>query len=119
MNSDVCNDQVLLNTALNNCHIYWQTENKSIELDPISGKCFNGLTVTILSHNSVCRRCTELEEDPDQVYMWHQHLKSHNGSTKSALAKKQLMWFLKDNWTNISDCGTRHTEFELLRLLST
>ena len=97
-------DQVLFNYALYELDIKWQ---KHGELDDAfyEGECgVNGLQVTTLSHNQVCRfNCQNRTEIMDSVYVWHPLSKSQ-ADYKIAAAEEFNLKFLSENWTEHSKC---------------
>lgn len=110
IDTDYADDQLLLNRALNNCHIQWQSGDKNIEHEFIEGRCSNGLRVTALPYSNICRyRCSS--DLPPKHYVWHKAAPKKNMG-KVAMAKKGRVWFLKNNWMSlIAIDGQRGTKW--------
>ena len=91
-------DQVKLNSAINSCHIKWFNKNiKKNSSQTVTGQCaedkLEGLRVTILPSNMICRRCDE--ENLNSLYVWHGISRS-TGFTKMRVAESAHTWLLKD-----------------------
>ena len=94
-NLHVFDDQVNVNSALDRCSIKWS--NKTSHDVIIMGQCttgrLQGLRVTILPANIICRRCST--EHKNSVYVWHKQSKK-TGEMKVKTAVSTQTWFLKN-----------------------
>ena len=119
MQDDGLDDQILLNTALNNCHIQWQSRGRDIHNHPIDGQCDNGLRVTVLPHSNICRyKCDASDQQGmSGVYVWHR-LSKKSGSIKKFTAKESKVWFLRDDWNTLSNADKSLKDVEWLSALS-
>lgn len=93
-------DQILINNGLSACGIKWQNKEKNIATQSIVGECSNGLRVTILPHNKICRRtCVKLSATTEEFwpYVWH-NITGHTGRFKMNAAKEGNVWWLRHDW---------------------
>ena len=97
-NLHVFDDQVNVNSALDKCSIKWT--NSTSQDTMVTGQCvrgrLQGLRVTILPANMICRRCQT--EHKNSVYVWHK-LSKKTGEMKVKTAVSSHTWFLKNNIT--------------------
>ena len=87
-------DQIRTNQALYNLNISW-TQCRDLSHCKIEGKTKMGLTVTLLSHDILCRSCDR--QNIQQYYIWHGH-SNRNESGKEKVAKRGHAWFLRKDW---------------------
>ena len=111
------NDQIRLNYGLDILNISW-SGNEIIRDEngtEAVGRCYNGLNITVLPYSVICRyNCSP--QHRDGYYIWHKG-GDRDTQSKMAEAAKGHMWFLKENWKNISeDSSSQGTEW--LRLIS-
>ena len=97
-------DQVRTNKALENLNINWTTdpncnwEDEDTDFCTAYGRTPLNLTVTLLSHDIVCRSCDK--HKPHNYYVWHKR-SSRNGLAKVKRARKGHAWYLRDNWKDV------------------
>lgn len=93
-------DQRVMNFAINDCHIKWDSNDKDIQNQSIDGQCATGLKVTILPYSDICRhKCSRPSErgSGQGEYVWHLSSGS-NDFKKRHVAYSDGVWFLKSNW---------------------
>ena len=83
-----------VNSALDKCNIKWSNGTSQDAI--VTGQCvrgrLQGLRVTILPANMICRRCQA--EHKNSVYVWHK-LSKKTGEMKVKTAVSSHTWFLK------------------------
>lgn len=99
-------DQGFVNIALYQFGMNWH--GLDIGNHSIDGHCQNGLKVTVLSLNEVCRQtCTtfSIEGNRNHIpYVWHNSGK-HSGEGKKAAANRVGTWYLRDGWDSTAAHG--------------
>ena len=99
---DSVDDQTKLNCGLKALHIHWTNTDNSFTDTTIQGCTENGLKVSILQYNIVCRKehCESMKRD--SYYIWH---KGGHRSRKQKLAgaREGRTWFLKYQWQLIKN----------------
>ena len=94
-------DQVRLDSALDNMQPIWEGNRRSmnISLDEWTATTQEGFKVTILPETLVCRkRCTQ--KSITQSYVWHKFI---GGDHKLDMGKNDLgPWFLREDWEEVS-----------------
>ena len=94
--TDVHDDQVKLNYALDSCNIEWYNQGRNIESQSITGKCaknkLNELQVTVLPKSLICRKC---KKHLNSYYVWHSRTK-RVGDMKMKIAISGQKWFLNE-----------------------
>ena len=105
VHSESLDDQAKLNYGLKALGIRWQNSNQSHQDTTIYGEASNGLRVSILPYNDVCRLATCQVELRSRYYFWH---KGGHRSRKEKLhsARKGRTWFLKYQWNRILNSYT-------------
>ena len=95
----------MFNYALYELEIKWQKYGEMDNDVFYEGECgVNGLQVTTLSHNQVCRfNCQNRTEIMDSVYVWHP-LSKQKGDYKIASAEEFNLNFLSKDWAEHFDC---------------
>ena len=99
-------DQVKLNSGLDKLPLQWRPVDNCT---PTAWNCTvqgkvpgpDGLEVTLISQELACRFCSELLENLDHTYFWHQQVKTKDGKDKERTAWEAHMWFLRDDWEDI------------------
>ena len=102
VSNDTVDDQVRINTALNELDVRWYTERNCTKVPScvVYGRARGGLGVVVLPGQMVCRHCNKKWFGPE-LFIWHQ-LGAKIGITKEKLAKERHMWYLKPDWKKIS-----------------
>ena len=100
-------DQVKLNWGLNKLPLKWHPIDNCVPNTwncTIQGKVPgpDGLEVTFISQELACRDCRELLKDLDHTYFWHQKVNTKDGKDKERIAREANMWFLRDDWEEVS-----------------
>lgn len=88
-------DQEKLNCGLKAMHIKWKNNDKYSTV--AYGMTENGLQVTVLPYNYVCRLESCTPSQRDTLYVWH---RGGSRSTKNKQSEAQYgkTWFLKYGW---------------------
>ncbi len=103
---DICidsvDDQTKINCGLKALHIHWTNTDHSFTNTTIQGSTHNGLDVSILQHNLVCRKDHCDSSKRASYYIWH---KGGHRSRREKLAgaREGRAWFLKDQWQLINN----------------
>ena len=95
--TDVMDDQGKLNCGLKALDIRWTNNDSNYQNTTVQGLCRNGLKISILQYDYICRQTTC---DPDKrglYYIWH---KGGHRSRKEKFegAVVGRTWFLASQW---------------------
>ena len=94
------NDQTQMNHAIRSLNPQWLPEDgcdpPSLHCD-MTGVTSTGLTITLLSHDLICRRCDPLKRD--SYYIWHKFGRRSN--RKNRIRKAGEVWHLRKDWKEI------------------
>ena len=101
MSTNVWNDQTQTNHAIRSLKPQWLVEGgcnpPSLHCD-MTGVTSTGLTVTLLSHDLICRHCDPLKVD--SYYIWHKFGR-RSKEKKQRAAKTGKVWYLRNDWKEI------------------
>lgn len=91
-------DQVRINHLLDKTGINWYTTGncRDIKHCNITGLTSDGLKVTLLSQDIICRSCNSNNTHA----IWH-GLTSKTSSSKMSKEKEERVWYLVDNWKTL------------------
>ena len=117
-------DQFLFNTALNEIGIEWRKRLVSLA-DPKyhtswEGHVLGKLKVSLLPLGKACRTVNScVKERQEGMYIWHSGKVFHHRS-KDAIskAKEDGVWFLRNDWQNVTDEGDINTRVDWLTKIS-
>ena len=116
---DAINDQIRLNYGLDVLKISWKGSDY-IENQLSSkafGECRNGLSVTVLPFNTICRYGCH-PKMRNTYYIWHKG-GERNRESKRAGAERGHTWFLSSKWASLSEGSPKLKGREWLRFIST
>jgi len=104
MRTDVTDDQIKMNLALEALHIKW-THDSSLPKQSIAyeGIGSHKIKVTLLPPKVACRHWACQLDKKDQYYIWHRGSLSHTMDPKTSLAKSDGVWYLREDWTAITN----------------
>jgi len=104
MRTDVTDDQIKMNLALEALHIKW-THDSSLPKQSIAyeGIGSHEIKVTLLPPKVACRHWACQLDKKDQYYIWHRGSLSHTMDPKTSLAKSDGVWYLREDWTAITN----------------
>ena len=93
-------DQGKLNCGLKALGIKWFNNDSSYQNTTVTGITKNGLKVSILPYDDICRQLTCLPEMRSRYYIWHKggHRQRRD---KVKYAKEGQTWFLRYHWNTI------------------
>ena len=93
-------DQEKLNCGLKALGIKWFNNDSSYQNTTVTGVTKNGLKVSILPYDDICRQLTCLPEMRSRYYIWHKggHRQRRD---KVKYAKDGQTWFLRYHWNSI------------------
>ena len=93
-------DQGKLNCGLKALGIKWFNNDSSYQNTTVTGITKNGLKVSILPYDDICRQLTCLPEMRSRYYIWHKggHRQRRD---KVKYAKEGQTWFLRYHWNSI------------------
>lgn len=113
LKTDLQDDQVRVNHILYQSGVTWYTMDHCNDIShcTITGLTKNGLNVTLLSQDIICRSCKHLQKH--QYFIWHGRA-SRNSSSKEKKARKENVWFLRENWKDVIRT-TRATGSDLIK----
>lgn len=94
---DCYDDQLKLNYGLKALDIYWSNNGSNYNTTTIYGRAVNGLRVSILPLNLVCRLEACTLQKRRQLYIWH---KGGHRTRKEKIdhAREGQTWFLRYQW---------------------
>ena len=99
--NNIWDDQIKTNDALDAMKPQWSAEGgcnpPSLHCD-MTGVTSTGLTVTLLSHDLICRFCDPLKRDT--YYIWHKFERQMK-TRKQQAAELGGVWYLKKEWKEI------------------
>ena len=101
IHQECVDDQGKLNYGLKALNIRWSNSDSDHRNTIISGTASNGLRVSILPYNDVCRMNECRLDKRKYYYIWH---KGGHRTRREKLksAKEGQTWFLKYKWQTIS-----------------
>lgn len=99
-------DETKMNYAIHSLKPQWLAEDgcdpPSFHCD-MTGVTSTGLTITLLSHDLICRHCDPLKRD--SYYIWHKFGKRSREKKKEA-AEIGKVWYLRRNWRQVDEATT-------------
>ena len=108
---DVFDDQFLFNTALNKIGIKWRKASVS-STDPKyytswEGHALRSLKISLLPLGKACRTANScVKERQEGMYIWHSgKVFQHKSKDAISIAKEDGVWFLRNDWQNVTDEG--------------
>ena len=97
---DCFDDQGKLNCGLKALGIRWTNNDSDYQTTVVQGTANNGLTVSILPYDDICRQTTCEPERRNRMYIWHKG-GSRNRKQKLNQARDGKTWFLRYMWISI------------------
>lgn len=109
-------DQVRTNEAFKQLNISWSTNDNCswkhrTRCTYLGDEHSKELKVTLLSSDMICRSCNKM--NINKYYVWHNH-SSRNGTKKEEKAKKDNVWYLRNNWRILLD-NSKYKGIELIK----
>ena len=95
-------DQGKLNYGLKALNIEWSNNDSSYQNTTVKGKTNNGMKVSILPYNDICRLEACYPEMRSRYYIWHKGGFRHRRD-KIRFAQDGKTWFLKYEWKSIKN----------------
>jgi len=95
--ADTLDDQGKLNCGLKALDIHWVNNDADYQSTTVQGSCNNGLRVSVLQYDYICRQDTCDLNKRGSYYIWH---KGGQRSRRKKLkgARDGKTWFLKYKW---------------------
>ena len=91
-------DQGKLNCGLKGLNVQWLNTDSDFTDSIIRGITDNGMHISVLPYNHVCRLDMCQLEKRETLYIWHKGGKLRTMSEKMNGARVGRTWFLKDGW---------------------
>ena len=102
---EVLDDQGKLNCGLKALGIRWSNNDSSYQNTTIHGLGRNGLSVSILQYDYICRQTTCDPKLRNTYYIWHKG-GSRTRRDKLHSAREGRTWFLQYKWDTIRNTYT-------------
>lgn len=99
LKTKVQDDQVRINYILQESGIQWFVEKDCSDIShcTVTGSTKDGITVTLLSQDIICRQSCQKDHD---YYIWHGRA-PRSSSSKEAKAREGGVWLLCEDWKRI------------------